>query len=588
MTGTKPRLVCLLPARNCALDLPEYFASVLHFADAVVALDDGSTDETREILRSHPLVDVMLTNPRRDTYAGWNDLENRNRLLAAADALDPDWIMSLDADERIVPEDGILLREFVETQAQRGTAYLFRVFRMIGSPRYYDHEDLWVGRLFSYEREQAQVFPHERLHFVPIPTSIPRSRWRKTSIRIQHLAGASEQRRRDRFQKYVAADPDRDFQSDYEHLLEPPGPLKQWEPRPPALPVEHNTALHREAEEAHGSDPAFSVVVVSGNGDRGITRTLRSIVTQPCSERFEVIVVTNGSRRPAELENRIPGVRVLEVARPTLPAQARNAGLRAARGRYVWFLGPDVEVPPGSLSARLRAHHKGYAMVTGTVLNGTRTWVGWAAHFLDETGALVGHPSGRLPTSLGECSYVRETLVHIGGFPEDLPTGTGEVVNRKLFMMGYGAYRAEDVCVIRHMVSETVLHLLVSNFRRGRTHGMTLVAEAHSDRKRFLDRRMVRYVLVGGPGRLRWITRTVHRSARELRLRYWLAFPLVAAAALTHWLGGCYELMLSWLPWRRERRAARTSSTVNPRTPATLPDTIQGTLTATRQRSPRP
>jgi glycosyltransferase involved in cell wall biosynthesis len=49
MSGTTS-LVCLLPVRNGADDLPAYLQSVAGFADAVVALDDGSTDTTRELL----------------------------------------------------------------------------------------------------------------------------------------------------------------------------------------------------------------------------------------------------------------------------------------------------------------------------------------------------------------------------------------------------------------------------------------------------------------------------------------------------------------------------------------------------------
>src|SRR5919206_373916 len=37
------RIACLLPARNCAPDLPAYLEGVAAFADAVLALDDGST-----------------------------------------------------------------------------------------------------------------------------------------------------------------------------------------------------------------------------------------------------------------------------------------------------------------------------------------------------------------------------------------------------------------------------------------------------------------------------------------------------------------------------------------------------------------
>src|SRR5215212_6317434 len=67
------KVVCLLPARNAAADLPGFFESAARFADAVVALDDGSTDETRELLEACPLVEVLITNPRRESYRRWDD-----------------------------------------------------------------------------------------------------------------------------------------------------------------------------------------------------------------------------------------------------------------------------------------------------------------------------------------------------------------------------------------------------------------------------------------------------------------------------------------------------------------------------------
>ena len=63
-------LVCLLPARNSAEDVPGWLAGVRGWVDAVVALDDGSTDETGELLEADPLVGVLLRNPRRSRTRG--------------------------------------------------------------------------------------------------------------------------------------------------------------------------------------------------------------------------------------------------------------------------------------------------------------------------------------------------------------------------------------------------------------------------------------------------------------------------------------------------------------------------------------
>ena len=104
-------IVCLLPVRNGEQDLPGYLGAASEWCDAVVALDDGSTDGTRQLLEASPLVRVLLDNPPRDSFAGWHDGRNRARLLEAAGDLAPDWIISVDADERIDAEDAAALRD---------------------------------------------------------------------------------------------------------------------------------------------------------------------------------------------------------------------------------------------------------------------------------------------------------------------------------------------------------------------------------------------------------------------------------------------------------------------------------------------
>ena len=69
----------------------------------------------------------------------------------------------------------------------------------------------------------ASSSPNERLHILPIPTSIPRHQWRRTTLRIQHLAGLTDEDRREQFEKYGEADPEGDFQADYSNLLVPTG-----------------------------------------------------------------------------------------------------------------------------------------------------------------------------------------------------------------------------------------------------------------------------------------------------------------------------------------------------------------------------
>jgi hypothetical protein len=212
-------ILVLLPVRNAANDLSGYIRSVERFADGVLALDDGSTDETLELLRQLPLVKGILHNPRREGFAGWDDAANRNRLLTAAADFSPEWILSLDADERIDEADARALVAFTQTDAVPGLAYGFRCYSTSDDGRWYLPPPIWIYRLFHFS--PGQRFSDSRFHFAPIPTDIPREAYLRTSFRIQHLGGFDNARRAARYEKYRDVDPDRRFWPSYSALLAP-------------------------------------------------------------------------------------------------------------------------------------------------------------------------------------------------------------------------------------------------------------------------------------------------------------------------------------------------------------------------------
>jgi glycosyltransferase involved in cell wall biosynthesis len=547
--GDRPVIVCLLPVRNAAMDLPGWFTSVRRFADAVVALDDGSCDDTAAVLAGEPLVRILLSNPWRETYAGWDDGMNRRRLLEAAAVLHPRWIFFLDADERLDEVDGHRLRAFVEGDAIEGFAYGFSVVRMVGDDATCDASSaLCVYRLFAFERDQR--LPDRRLHFVPVPTSVPRERWVETTLRIQHLGGSTSERRAARHAKYEEADPQCEWQADYSHLLDVPASVQRWQPSAPGLPV----LLPRptdQAIEVAPDGPVLSVIVISHDDEDTIGSSVRAVVEQKVPEPFEVIVVTSGTDRTAEIVRRdFPHVTVLALGRTALPGRARNAGLRVATGEYVSFPGSHVEILPGSLAARIAAHDKGYAMVTGTTLNGNPTPAGTAAYFLDNSASLAGRPSCELAGPPAHCSYRTDVLKAIGGFPEDLRAGEDTVVNRELWRRGHTAVRARDVLLTHRSPCRSAPSLVAHYFVRGRAMGRLITLEAHRGEGRPHTRPVVR-VLRYASGRLRAIDSNVRAwGDHDTVARYRAVRPLVVTAVLAEWLAMWWELLRR--PWCRQ------------------------------------
>jgi glycosyltransferase involved in cell wall biosynthesis len=86
------KLSVILITKNEALNLKACLDSVA-FADQIVIVDSGSTDGTLEIARNAGAQIIQTTD-----WPGFGP--QKNRALAAADG---DWILSIDADERITP-----------------------------------------------------------------------------------------------------------------------------------------------------------------------------------------------------------------------------------------------------------------------------------------------------------------------------------------------------------------------------------------------------------------------------------------------------------------------------------------------------
>jgi len=186
MSSSGVGLACLLAARNGEHLLPGYFRSIERLADAVIALDDGSTDGTRGGLARHPLVKILLANPPRKG-GGSDQGHNRNALLQAVAELEPDWVITIDADECVPALDALALRRFIETQALPGCAFGLQQFHVEGDRCRPSGE--WSYRLFAFR--SGQSFPVEEGCFDPVPVNIPPHRWVKTTFRLGKHCAAS-------------------------------------------------------------------------------------------------------------------------------------------------------------------------------------------------------------------------------------------------------------------------------------------------------------------------------------------------------------------------------------------------------------
>ena len=94
------------------------------------------------------------------------------------------------------------------------------------------------------------------------------------------------------------------------------------------------------------TDIDVSIVIPNWNGLGIIDHCLASVFENPQGVSFEVIVVDNGSSDDSvdTIHRRFPLVTIACRAFNTGFARACNAGMRLARGRFIWVLNADTEI----------------------------------------------------------------------------------------------------------------------------------------------------------------------------------------------------------------------------------------------------
>jgi glycosyltransferase involved in cell wall biosynthesis len=208
------RLLALLAVRNDANLLPGYVANVGPQADGIVALDDGSTDGSAEFLESRPeVLQVLRISPDRTQ---WDEVGNYRALVAAGLRHGADWLLSLDADERVERE----FRARCERVIRRGrflryTAYAVHMLELWDSTREYRVDGIWgsktPARLFKARTDHE--FDTRALHATkaPLQSRITRS-FPVADLNVYHLGMLHREIREERQRRYENLDPENRWQ----------------------------------------------------------------------------------------------------------------------------------------------------------------------------------------------------------------------------------------------------------------------------------------------------------------------------------------------------------------------------------------
>ena len=154
-------LSVVLIAQNAAQQLEECLASAA-FADEIVLVDSGSTDATREIAQKHGA---------RVVHKDWLGFGRQKQF--AVEQARHDWVLCLDADERVSPE----LRASIERALAAPAAPVYRMprcNRFLG--RWLRHGEGypdWSPRLFDRRKSRWSDDPvHEKVLYAVTPGTL--------------------------------------------------------------------------------------------------------------------------------------------------------------------------------------------------------------------------------------------------------------------------------------------------------------------------------------------------------------------------------------------------------------------------------
>lgn len=106
------RLSGAVICRNEEAKIGACLSSLAEVCDEIVVLDSGSTDNTLEICRSYTQAVHF------EEWRGYRDQKQR-----AADLASHEWVLSLDADERLSPELTLEIRKWKESDTDRLDGY---------------------------------------------------------------------------------------------------------------------------------------------------------------------------------------------------------------------------------------------------------------------------------------------------------------------------------------------------------------------------------------------------------------------------------------------------------------------------------
>jgi len=216
--------------------------------------------------------------------------------------------------------------------------------------------------------------------------------------------------------------------------------------------------------------PNVSVVIPSYNQEKTVKACLDSVLNQKTKLKYEVIVVDSSSNKTSEiLKSYVPRIRLVRRKTRTYCGEARNIGIRKARGNIIAFTDTDCMVDKNWINNIHRTHKK-YNAVGGRILNGNpKNLIGWGiflpqfVEFAGDQNKKAGHVPGC------NLSFKKEIFKRYGYFADTPFLNEDTLFN---LAIREKIYFSKDI-IIRHINKTNLFRVIKYSFGLGRGAAFT-------------------------------------------------------------------------------------------------------------------
>jgi len=220
-----PNILTVYRVKNESRWISKSLDTISEISSSVIILDNGSTDDTVKICKSNPNVVEII----EQSNMPFDEARDRNILLKKALALKPDYILTLDGDEILMPNSKEILEEELDVLYTDYHIFSFQFLYMWDKFEQFRYDGLyhktWLPRLIRLADQPENLTIDEtsypgNTHASGIPgNAIGQDVLIKSNVKILHYGYFDDNLRQNKFQFYNKLMPNNKEQDGYKHAI---------------------------------------------------------------------------------------------------------------------------------------------------------------------------------------------------------------------------------------------------------------------------------------------------------------------------------------------------------------------------------